>query len=66
LLQLNLLLTWTKYLANICGIRDIFHDPRNDFGENLASNWGTGKWASKPSTESVLTRLVEDEANLGE
>lgn len=43
----------------------IYHDPKNPHGENLASNWGTGEWANKPSTDSVLTRLVEKEEGLG-
>eukprot|EP00956_Cyclotella_meneghiniana_P043277 scaffold261061_cov132-Cyclotella_meneghiniana.AAC.1 len=54
---------WAKHLANQCG-QGIYHDPKNNFGENLASNWGTGSWARKPSTESVLTRLVENEEGL--
>jgi hypothetical protein len=56
---------WATHLANICGSKGIYHDPQNPYGENLASNWGTGKWADKPSTDSVLTRLVEKEERLG-
>jgi hypothetical protein len=56
---------WAIHLANLCGRQGIYHDPNNRYGENLASNWGTGSWASQPSTDSVLTRLVENEEKLG-
>lgn len=52
---------WAKHLANKCGRQGIYHDPNNLYGENLASNWGTGSYARRPSTDSVLTRLVENE-----
>jgi hypothetical protein len=56
---------WAKHLANLCGRQGIYHDPVNQYGENLAANWGTGSWATRPSTESVLTRLVENEEKFG-
>lgn len=56
---------WAKHLASQCGSQGIYHDPNNRYGENLASNWGTGSYAKRPSTNSVLTRLVEDEEKLG-
>jgi hypothetical protein len=55
-----------QHLANLCGKKGIYHDPGNAYGENLASNWGTGTWAMQPSPDSVLHRFVEGEENVGE
>eukprot|EP00804_Cyclotella_cryptica_P019252 CCRYP_006148-RA/>CCRYP_006148-RA protein AED:0.07 eAED:0.07 QI:1254/1/1/1/0.8/0.66/6/271/302 len=56
---------WAKHLASLCGKKGIYHDPGNEYGENLASNWGTGTWSEQPSTDNVLRRFVEREENVG-
>lgn len=52
-----------KLLRDSCG--DLYHDPDNIHGENLASNYGSGQWAGMRSVDSIVTRWVEDEADDG-
>lgn len=50
---------WARHLV---AIDTFYHDPnRGPYGENLAMNGGAD-W--QPTTENVLSRWVEDEANL--
>ena len=51
---------WAEELLKTCGTR-LYHDSQNAYGENLASNFGTGSWAQVKSTEAILKRFVEDE-----
>jgi len=54
---------WAKELLKTCSYR-LYHDPNNrKFGENLASNYGTGSWAAMQSTDEILGRFVENEAD---
>jgi hypothetical protein len=54
---------WAKQLAQKCGNRGVLvHDPKTDYGENLASGYGK----ELPSTDNVLERWVEREENDGE
>mmetsp|Transcript_44278 Transcript_44278/g.79432 ORF Transcript_44278/g.79432 Transcript_44278/m.79432 type:complete len:418 (-) Transcript_44278:222-1475(-) len=48
-----------KLLRDSCG--GLYHDPDNIHGENLASNGGSGSL----TTDSIVTRWVEDEADDG-
>eukprot|EP00804_Cyclotella_cryptica_P030143 CCRYP_009565-RA/>CCRYP_009565-RA protein AED:0.40 eAED:0.43 QI:226/0.66/0.75/1/0.66/0.75/4/0/295 len=51
---------WARTLVQKCGGRGILaHDPKNKYGENLASGYGK----ELPSTENVLMRWVEKEEN---
>ena len=43
--------------------RDIDNTP---FGENMASNLGTGSWGEKRSPEEILVRWVDKETNTKE
>jgi len=50
---------WAKELLKTCG-QSLYHDPNNKkYGENLASNSGSGSWANVKSTESIVGRFVE-------
>jgi hypothetical protein len=50
---------WAQQLLNSCG-QSLYHDPNNDrYGENLASNSGSGSYAAVQSTEDILGRFVE-------
>ncbi|KAL7539703.1 hypothetical protein ACHAWF_006485 [Thalassiosira exigua] len=49
-----------KLARSSCGL---YHDQQNIHGENLAANSGTGSWANVRSTDSIVTRWVEDEAS---
>lgn len=51
--------TWANELLKTCG-QSLYHDPNNkSYGENLASNSGTGSYANVQSTEKVVGRFVE-------
>jgi len=54
---------WARKLVNrVCsGEGNIYHDPNNRYGENIASNQGTGSWAKRPTPDSILYRFVERE-----
>lgn len=54
---------WARYLVKrVCANEGgIYHDPDNEFGENIASNRGSGSWAKRPSPDSILHRFVERE-----
>jgi len=51
---------WAQKLADDCALK---HDPNNGHGENLALNQGTGQWGEMKSTEAILIRFVEKEAD---
>ena len=36
---------WAEHLLERCG-KGLYHDPDNQYGENLAGNSGTGSWVS--------------------
>ena len=55
---------WLKELLDVCSY-ELGHDPSNKkWGENLASNYGTGDWAAVKSPDEVVSRFVEWEADL--
>jgi hypothetical protein len=56
---------WARHLVKkVCsGQGSIYHDPNNNFGENIASNKGSGSWGKKPLPENILTRFVENEVD---
>jgi len=50
---------WAEQLLKTCG-QSLYHDPNNSrYGENLASNFGTGSYAALTSASNVLGRFVE-------
>lgn len=54
---------WAEKLLDSCG-KGMWHDPNNsDYGENVAGNSGSGSWGALRTTEQVLTRFVEYEAD---
>lgn len=53
-----------ELLKSSCG-SSLYHDPDNHkYGENLASNSGTGSWGEFKSTDTIVSRFVEKEQNL--
>lgn len=54
---------YAKKLVYLCG-GDLVHD-KTEYGENLASNAGNGKWADLRHPEKIMIRWVEKEANVG-
>eukprot|EP00574_Skeletonema_japonicum_P013812 CAMPEP_0201713924 /NCGR_PEP_ID=MMETSP0593-20130828/587_1 /ASSEMBLY_ACC=CAM_ASM_000672 /TAXON_ID=267983 /ORGANISM="Skeletonema japonicum, Strain CCMP2506" /LENGTH=484 /DNA_ID=CAMNT_0048203139 /DNA_START=149 /DNA_END=1603 /DNA_ORIENTATION=- len=54
---------WAKELLKTCSY-NLYHDPSNDrWGENLASNFGSGSWAAMQDTDDIVSRFVEREAD---
>jgi len=53
--------TWAEKLARDC---TLVHDQNSKYGENIALNYGSGGYAQMRPTENILTRFVEDEANV--
>lgn len=51
---------WAEHLLSSCG-KDMWHDPNNSYGENVASNSGTGSWALRRTTDDVVARFVDRE-----
>lgn len=51
---------WAEHLLSSCG-KAMWHDPNNQFGENVASNSGTGSWASVRTTDDIVARFVDRE-----
>ncbi|KAL7530881.1 hypothetical protein ACHAXR_003725, partial [Thalassiosira sp. AJA248-18] len=52
---------WAEKLAADC---ELVHDPNNKLhGENIALNYGWGSWGEMRSTENILSRYVEGEAD---
>lgn len=54
---------WADHLLSVCGNSGLYHDQNSQHGENLAGNSGTGSWAKVRSTDAILTRFVENEAD---
>lgn len=54
---------WAQELLKTCETK-LYHDPNNKiYGENLASNSGSGSYAKVFSTEQIVGRFVEWEEN---
>ena len=51
---------WAEHLLSSCG-KGMWHDPNNSYGENIASNSGTGSWAARRTTDDVVARFVDRE-----
>ena len=51
---------WAEHLLSSCG-KGMWHDPNNSYGENVASNSGTGSWASRRTTDDIVARFVDRE-----
>ncbi len=53
-------------LLQYCCTQELPHDSTNggSYGENLASNCGSGSWGLKPAAEQILTRWVDNEHDL--
>ncbi len=51
---------WATHLLSSCG-KGMWHDPNNNYGENVASNSGTGSWASRRRTDDIVARFVDRE-----
>mmetsp|Transcript_2747 Transcript_2747/g.3918 ORF Transcript_2747/g.3918 Transcript_2747/m.3918 type:complete len:437 (+) Transcript_2747:169-1479(+) len=53
-------------LLQYCCTQELPHDPTNggSYGENLASNCGSGSWGAKPPAEQILSRWVDNEHGL--
>lgn len=43
---------WANKLASDCNLE---HDPKTDYGENIALNYGWGSWSARRPTENILT-----------
>ena len=53
--------TWANVLLK-SSCSKLYHDRDNKlYGENLASNTGTGSWAALPRTDDIVKRFVERE-----
>mmetsp|Transcript_24730 Transcript_24730/g.42099 ORF Transcript_24730/g.42099 Transcript_24730/m.42099 type:complete len:456 (+) Transcript_24730:109-1476(+) len=54
---------YAEDLLQYCCTSTLVHDKTNggSFGENLASNCGSGSWGQKPSADNILKRWVDDE-----
>ena len=53
---------WANTLLKTCG-QSLYHEKQSKWGENLAANVGQGSWGAMKSTEDVMTRFVENEAD---
>jgi hypothetical protein len=53
---------WAEHLLSTCG-GPVVHDGRTGYGENLASNFGSGRDGEARSPEELLIRWVDREAN---
>lgn len=53
---------WAERLLSTCG-GPVVHDGRTGYGENLASNFGTGRDGEERSPEELLIRWADREAN---
>jgi hypothetical protein len=53
---------WAEHLLSTCG-GPVVHDGRTPYGENLASNFGSGRDGEARSPEELLIRWVDREAN---
>lgn len=51
---------WAEVLADAC---DLEHDPDTEHGENIALNYGWGSYSAMRTTDNILSRFVEDEAD---
>ncbi|KAL3791458.1 hypothetical protein ACHAW5_008077 [Stephanodiscus triporus] len=54
---------YAQDLLSTCG-DGLVHD-KTEYGENLASNFGEGSWASLREPEDILIRWVDNEADVG-
>eukprot|EP00584_Thalassiosira_punctigera_P010095 CAMPEP_0172544392 /NCGR_PEP_ID=MMETSP1067-20121228/14564_1 /TAXON_ID=265564 ORGANISM="Thalassiosira punctigera, Strain Tpunct2005C2" /NCGR_SAMPLE_ID=MMETSP1067 /ASSEMBLY_ACC=CAM_ASM_000444 /LENGTH=446 /DNA_ID=CAMNT_0013330951 /DNA_START=503 /DNA_END=1841 /DNA_ORIENTATION=+ len=56
---------WATKQLDGCNVDGVQHETGIEEGENLAKNKGTGSFGSLRSTESILTRWVENERHDG-
>ncbi|KAL7532842.1 hypothetical protein ACHAXR_004889, partial [Thalassiosira sp. AJA248-18] len=53
---------WADTLLDSCET-GAYHDPQRIYGENAASNVGSGSWGTRRAPGKIVTRFVEYELN---
>ena len=53
---------WANQLLKSCG-QGLYHEKQSKYGENLASNLGSGSWGAMKHADDIVKRFVENEAN---
>ncbi|KAL7469009.1 hypothetical protein ACHAXS_009253 [Conticribra weissflogii] len=55
---------YAEDLLDSCDSSTIIHDPKNNYGENLAKNKGTGSWGELKPADNIVGRFVDREVGL--
>jgi hypothetical protein len=56
--------SYAQELLQYCCTSTLVHEKGMHWGENMASNCGTGSWGQKRSADAILTRWAENEADI--